>query len=200
MARGSQCRTPGSGASTRPAHPRRRRRRDRRLMGARGADGFGPRSGDPYVDTITVYKDVDPVMPRRSVVHLSKHSCSPTLWHVGPYELAARRQVCAGEELTIDYGRTPEPTASSWTAKPSGADLGSEGHSRTGRRGPWPRQPRAQQFAGPLHRPFGRPRAGCGASRLLPYGHAVRVRFRTTLGRLVVDSAGAAVADSRIVR
>jgi hypothetical protein len=57
-----------------------------------------------YVDTITVYEGAHLVMPPRSVAHFVNHSCAPTLWHVGPYELAARRQLRAGEELTVDYG------------------------------------------------------------------------------------------------
>jgi len=57
-----------------------------------------------YVDSITVYEDAHLVMPPRSVVHFANHSCDPTLWHVGPYELAARRQIRTGEELTVDYG------------------------------------------------------------------------------------------------
>jgi uncharacterized protein len=58
----------------------------------------------PYVDTITVYEDAHLVMPSNSVIHFGNHSCDPTLWHAGPYELAARRDVRAGEELIVDYG------------------------------------------------------------------------------------------------
>jgi hypothetical protein len=36
-------------------------------------------------------------------VHYGNHSCDPNLWHVGPYEIATRRPVRAGEELTMDY-------------------------------------------------------------------------------------------------
>lgn len=57
-----------------------------------------------YVDTITVHEDLHLVMPARSVTHFANHGCDPTLWHVGPYALATRRDVDAGEELTIDYG------------------------------------------------------------------------------------------------
>jgi uncharacterized protein len=58
----------------------------------------------PYVDTMTVHENAHLVMPSNSVVHVGNHSCDPTLWHAGPYELAARRAVRAGEELTVDYG------------------------------------------------------------------------------------------------
>ena len=38
------------------------------------------------------------------------HSCDPNLWWVGPYELAARRDIPVGEELTNDYSTsTAEP-------------------------------------------------------------------------------------------
>lgn len=58
----------------------------------------------PYVDTITVYDDAHLVLPPNTPVHFGNHSCDPTLWHVGPYELATRRDVTAGEEATVDYG------------------------------------------------------------------------------------------------
>ena len=57
-----------------------------------------------YIDTITVYEDAHLVLPSGTVIHFGNHSCDPTLWHVGPYELATRRDVAAGEEATIDYG------------------------------------------------------------------------------------------------
>lgn len=71
----------------------------RALIDAAAAD-----PGHGYVDTITVDDDRHLVMPPRSVAHFANHSCDPTLWHVGPYELATRRDVRAGEELTVDYG------------------------------------------------------------------------------------------------
>ena len=58
----------------------------------------------PYVDTITVDEDLHLVLPPSTMVHFGNHSCDPTLWHVGPYEIAARRAIGAGEELTVDYG------------------------------------------------------------------------------------------------
>jgi SET domain-containing protein len=58
----------------------------------------------PYVDSVTVYSDEHLVLPPGSLVHFGNHSCDPNLWHVGPYEIAARRPIAAGEELTIDYG------------------------------------------------------------------------------------------------
>lgn len=38
-----------------------------------------------------------------TAAHWCNHSCDPNLWHVGPYEIAARRPIGAGEELTVDY-------------------------------------------------------------------------------------------------
>lgn len=57
-----------------------------------------------YVDTLTVYEDLHLVLPPGTDIHFGNHSCNPNLWHVGPYELASRRQIEDGEELTIDYG------------------------------------------------------------------------------------------------
>jgi uncharacterized protein len=57
-----------------------------------------------YVDTLTVYEDLHLVLPSATEVHFGNHSCDPNLWHVGPYEIAARRPVEAGNEVTIDYG------------------------------------------------------------------------------------------------
>lgn len=57
-----------------------------------------------YVDTLTIYEDRHLVLPSGSVVHFGNHSCDPNLWHVGPFEIATRRVVAAGDELTIDYG------------------------------------------------------------------------------------------------
>ena len=46
-------------------------------------------------------------------MHYGNHCCDPNLWHVGPYEIAARRDITAGEEATIDYGT--ESGAPGWT-------------------------------------------------------------------------------------
>jgi uncharacterized protein len=56
-----------------------------------------------YVDTLTVVEDVHLVLPPATTVHYGNHSCDPNLWHVGPYAIATRRPVGAGEELTMDY-------------------------------------------------------------------------------------------------
>ena len=60
--------------------------------------------GAPHVDTITVHPGRHLVLPPGTSVHFGNHSCDPTLWHTGPYEVATRRAVRAGEEATIDYG------------------------------------------------------------------------------------------------
>jgi uncharacterized protein len=57
-----------------------------------------------YVDTITVDDDCHLVLPPGTLAHWANHSCDPNLWHVGPYEIATRRPVQAGDELTLDYG------------------------------------------------------------------------------------------------
>jgi hypothetical protein len=61
------------------------------------------RASTRFVDTLTVFDDAHLVLPPGTPVHYGNHSCDPTLWHVGPYEIATRRRVDAGEELTIDY-------------------------------------------------------------------------------------------------
>ncbi|HLM62655.1 MAG TPA: SET domain-containing protein-lysine N-methyltransferase [Acidimicrobiales bacterium] len=61
-------------------------------------------AGTGYVDTITVYEDRHLVLPPRTLAHWCNHSCDPNLWHVGPYEIAARKAIRPGEELTVDYG------------------------------------------------------------------------------------------------
>ena len=57
-----------------------------------------------YVDTLTIYEDAHLVLPPGTLIHFGNHSCDPSMWHVGPYEIATRRAVGVGEELTIDYG------------------------------------------------------------------------------------------------
>lgn len=57
----------------------------------------------PYVDTISVDEATHLVMPSGTAAHFGNHSCDPNLAHVGPYELATRRAVHTGEELTVDY-------------------------------------------------------------------------------------------------
>ncbi|HWF17152.1 MAG TPA: SET domain-containing protein-lysine N-methyltransferase [Acidimicrobiales bacterium] len=61
------------------------------------------RDSERYVDTITVFIDTHLVLAPVTSVHYGNHSCDPSLWHVGPYEIATRRPLKAGEELTIDY-------------------------------------------------------------------------------------------------
>jgi uncharacterized protein len=69
------------------------------LLGRTGAD-----PSTPYVDTLTIDEDSHLVLPPGSAIHFGNHSCDPNLWHVGPYDIATRRPVAGGEELTIDYG------------------------------------------------------------------------------------------------
>jgi uncharacterized protein len=59
-----------------------------------------------YVDTITVYRDEHLVVPPGTAIHYGNHSCDPSLWHVGPYEVATRQHLSPGDELTTDYGTT----------------------------------------------------------------------------------------------
>jgi hypothetical protein len=61
-------------------------------------------AGDGYVDTVAVYPDAHLVLPPGTALHFGNHSCDPSLWFDGPYALAARRAIAAGDELTLDYG------------------------------------------------------------------------------------------------
>ncbi len=56
------------------------------------------------MDTITIYDDAHLVLPIDTPIHFGNHSCDPTLWVVGPFEVATRRDVTAGQEATLDYG------------------------------------------------------------------------------------------------
>jgi uncharacterized protein len=58
----------------------------------------------PYVDTVSVADDLHLVLPPGTAAHFGNHSCDPNLWHEGPYAIAARRPIGAGQELTVDYG------------------------------------------------------------------------------------------------
>jgi hypothetical protein len=57
----------------------------------------------PYVDSTSVEDDVHLVLPPGTKAHFANHSCDPNAWHVGPYEIQARRSIAAGEEVTVDY-------------------------------------------------------------------------------------------------
>jgi hypothetical protein len=57
----------------------------------------------PYIDSIAVHEGRNLLIPPGQPIHFANHSCDPNPLHVGPYTLAARRDVAAGEELTIDY-------------------------------------------------------------------------------------------------
>lgn len=56
-----------------------------------------------YVDTIAVTETHHLVLPPRRPNGYGNHSCDPNLWWVSEYELAARRDISAGEEVTNDY-------------------------------------------------------------------------------------------------
>jgi len=66
--------------------------------------------GHPYIDCITVDTDLHLVLPPRQPNGYGNHSCDPNLWWVSAYQLAARRLVNSGDELTNDYATsTAEP-------------------------------------------------------------------------------------------
>ena len=59
--------------------------------------------GGGYVDTVAVHPDAHLLLPP-GTARFGNHSCDPSLWFDGPYALAARRAIAAGDELTLDYG------------------------------------------------------------------------------------------------
>lgn len=69
-------------------------------------DLFRSAEGDPshpYIDCITVDEGRHLVMPPEQDAHFGNHSCDPNVWHADAFTLVARREVEAGEELTVDY-------------------------------------------------------------------------------------------------
>jgi uncharacterized protein len=71
------------------------------LMDLLGAAEAAP--APTFVDTITAFPDVHLVLPPDTIAHFMNHSCDPNAWHAGPYEIAARGDLAAGREVTIDY-------------------------------------------------------------------------------------------------
>jgi uncharacterized protein len=68
-----------------------------------------------YVDTIAVDRDVHLVLPAGTAAHFANHSCDPTLWRIGTYELATRRAIAPGDELTVDYASLSDDPAFAMT-------------------------------------------------------------------------------------
>lgn len=61
------------------------------------------RASQRYLDTICVDDDAHLVLPPGQPIHYGNHSCDPNMWHTDASTLAARRDIRAGEELTVDY-------------------------------------------------------------------------------------------------
>lgn len=60
-------------------------------------------TADHYIDTVQITDALHLVLPPGTDNGLGNHACDPNLWWAGPYELAARRDIEVGEELTNDY-------------------------------------------------------------------------------------------------
>lgn len=56
-----------------------------------------------YVDTLSVGRDVNLVLPLDVPNHAGNHGCDPNSWWADPFTVVARRDVERGEELTLDY-------------------------------------------------------------------------------------------------
>jgi hypothetical protein len=65
-------------------------------------------AGPGYVDTITVGRGLHLVLPGRTDNGCGNHSCDPNTWWVGAYELASRRAIRTGEEVTNDYATSTD--------------------------------------------------------------------------------------------
>jgi uncharacterized protein len=59
--------------------------------------------GQRFLDTICVDDNAHLILPPGQLIHYGNHSCDPNLWHIDAYTLTTRRDVRAGEELTVDY-------------------------------------------------------------------------------------------------
>jgi hypothetical protein len=57
----------------------------------------------PYVDSIAVDENANLLIPAGQPIHFGNHSCDPKLWHIDAFTLAARRDITADDELTVDY-------------------------------------------------------------------------------------------------
>jgi SET domain-containing protein len=66
---------------------------------------------DHYIDTIGVDEDQHLILPEGNPIHHGNHSCDPNLWWDGPFDLVARRDIEADEELTSDYATSTVDTA-----------------------------------------------------------------------------------------
>jgi hypothetical protein len=60
-------------------------------------------SATSYVDSVSIYEDLNLVLPTGSPAHFGNHSCDPTMWWVDPFMLVARSDINAGSEITVDY-------------------------------------------------------------------------------------------------
>ncbi len=58
---------------------------------------------DVYIDCISVEDGIDLVMPPGQDVHFANHSCDPNIWHTDAFTVVARREIAAGDEITVDY-------------------------------------------------------------------------------------------------
>ena len=64
---------------------------------------LGP-DGQPLTAYETSHdEDLHLILAPGQPIHYGNHSCDPTLWHADAYTLVARRDLAAGEELTVDY-------------------------------------------------------------------------------------------------
>lgn len=57
----------------------------------------------PYIDCYSVEQGVDLVIEPGQAIHFGNHSCDPNVWHLDAFTLGARRDILAGEEITLDY-------------------------------------------------------------------------------------------------
>ena len=56
-----------------------------------------------YLDTICIDDNTHLILAPGQPIHYGNHGCDPNLWHTDAHTLATRRDVRAGEELTVDY-------------------------------------------------------------------------------------------------
>ncbi|MDT0268402.1 SET domain-containing protein-lysine N-methyltransferase [Streptomyces sp. DSM 44915] len=71
-------------------------------LGGRLIDG-ATLAGLTRHDSLSVGEDLHLLLAPDHPVRFGNHSCDPTLWHRDALTVVARRDIAAGEELTLDY-------------------------------------------------------------------------------------------------
>jgi hypothetical protein len=72
-------------------------------LGGRVIDGVALAALQPPYSSVVLDEGVHLLIDPAHPVRYGNHGCDPNLWHLDAVTVAARRDIAAGEELTIDY-------------------------------------------------------------------------------------------------